>query len=77
MRSTENLHNLALLVGIIHINGEHVGEEANGHELLRFAVTFIMSWKIWTDVAQLISWFETDDIFQRLEILFQIACLLG
>ncbi len=36
-----------------------------------------MSWKIWSDVMQLISWFETDDILQRIEILFLIACLLG
>lgn len=36
-----------------------------------------MSWKIWSDVTQLISWFETDDILQRVEILFLIACLLG
>jgi len=36
-----------------------------------------MSWKIWSDVQQLVSWFETNDILQRLQILFLIACLLG
>jgi len=65
------------IVGIIAINGDHASEEANGHELLRFVVTFGMSWKIWTDLAQFISWFESDDIAQRLEFLFLIACLLG
>lgn len=36
-----------------------------------------MSWKIWSDVGQLVSWFETDDVVQRVEILFLIACQLG
>ncbi|KAK5657783.1 hypothetical protein OQA88_2856 [Cercophora sp. LCS_1] len=66
-----------LYVGIIAINGDHAAEEANGHALLRFVVTFAMSWKIWSDVQQLVSWFETNDITQRVEILFLIACLLG
>ncbi|KAF4969373.1 hypothetical protein FZEAL_10233 [Fusarium zealandicum] len=64
-------------VGIIHINGEHVWAEPTGKELLRFAITFIMSWKIWADITLVMSWFETDDVLTRLEILFEIACLLG
>ncbi len=64
-------------MGIIHVNGEHAAEQADGPELLRFAVTFLMSWKIWSDVQQLVSWFETNDITQRIEMLFLIACLLG
>lgn len=51
--------------------------EPTGLELLRFSITFIMSWKIWTDVTLVLSWFETDDVLARLEILFEIACLLG
>ncbi|KAJ6442007.1 low temperature requirement A protein(LtrA) [Purpureocillium lavendulum] len=66
-----------LYVGIIHTNGEHMTEEPNGYELLRFSVTFIMSWKIWTDITLTLSWFESDDVFTRLEILFMIACLLA
>ncbi|KAJ4271655.1 hypothetical protein NW762_000360 [Fusarium torreyae] len=66
-----------LYVGIIHVNGEHVWAEPTGEELLRFAITFIMSWKIWSDITLIMSWFETDDVFTRLEILFEIACLLG
>lgn len=54
-----------------------MSEEPTGAELLRFAVTFIMSWKIWTDITMAVSWFETDDILTRFEILFEIACLLG
>ncbi|KAK4214438.1 bacterial low temperature requirement A protein-domain-containing protein [Rhypophila decipiens] len=66
-----------LYVGIIAINGDHAAEEYDGHELLRFVVTFIMSWMIWSGTAQLISWFETNDVLQRVKILFLIACLLG
>ncbi|RSM18835.1 hypothetical protein CDV31_002353 [Fusarium ambrosium] len=83
-RASENTEIMAielffdlLYVGIIHINGEHVWAEPTGKELLRFAITFIMSWKIWADVTLVLSWFETDDVFTRLEILFEIACLLG
>ncbi|KAJ4328260.1 hypothetical protein N0V84_001300 [Fusarium piperis] len=83
-RASENTEIMAielffdlLYVGIIHINGEHVWAEPTGKELLRFAITFIMSWKIWADVTLVLSWFETDDILTRLEILFEIACLLG
>ena len=66
-----------LYVGILAINGDHAAETPTGNELLRFAITFIMSWKIWADLALLISWFETDDIFQRLSVLFVMACLVG
>ncbi|KAL2675025.1 hypothetical protein Neosp_011205 [[Neocosmospora] mangrovei] len=83
-RASENTEIMAielffdlLYVGIIHINGEHVWAEPTGKELLRFAITFIMSWKIWADVTLVLSWFETDDVKTRLEILFEIACLLG
>ncbi|KAM6537206.1 hypothetical protein FALCPG4_003144 [Fusarium falciforme] len=83
-RASENTEIMAielffdlLYVGIIHINGEHVWAEPTGKELLRFAITFIMSWKIWADVTLVLSWFETDDVLTRLEILFEIACLLG
>lgn len=66
-----------LYVGILAINGDHAADDPTGFELLRFAITFIMSWKIWSDVTMLISWFETDDILQRLSVIFIMACLLG
>ncbi|KAK1833696.1 E1-E2 ATPase-domain-containing protein [Podospora conica] len=67
-----------MYVGILAFNADHVSEDAaNSQELLRFIITFIMSWKIWADVQQLISWFETNDILQRVKVLFLIACLLG
>ncbi|KAM0257835.1 hypothetical protein ACHAQJ_004139 [Trichoderma viride] len=52
-------------VGIIHSNGEHMAEEATGYELLRFVITFIMTWKIWTDITLTLSWFESDDVVTR------------
>ncbi|KAK4143596.1 uncharacterized protein C8A04DRAFT_12290 [Dichotomopilus funicola] len=66
-----------LYVGIIAINGDHAAEESDGRELIRFIVTFCMSWRIWSDVQQVVSWFQTDDILQRVEIIFLISCLLG
>ncbi|KAK9798827.1 putative Low temperature requirement A [Seiridium cardinale] len=66
-----------LYVGILDINGESASEHPDGYGLLRFVITFVMSWKIWSDVQQTISWFETDDILQRAQVLFLVACLLG
>jgi low temperature requirement protein LtrA len=66
-----------LYVGIIAINGDSAAETPTGNELNRFAVMFIMSWRIWSDIAVVISWFETDDILQRLSVLFIMACLVG
>ncbi|KAL3427561.1 hypothetical protein PVAG01_01070 [Phlyctema vagabunda] len=66
-----------LFVGILAINGDHAAEFPTGSELLRFSITFIMAWKIWNDMALIISWFETDDILQRVCVLFIMANLLG
>jgi low temperature requirement protein LtrA len=66
-----------LYVGILAINGDHVSEDPTGYELLRFVICFIMSWKIWSDMALIVSWFETNDILQRISVLFIMACLLG
>ena len=48
-----------LYVGIIAVNGDTAAEDPTGDSLLRFAVTFILSWKIWTDFTLMISWFES------------------
>ncbi|KAI9803941.1 MAG: hypothetical protein M1833_000222 [Piccolia ochrophora] len=66
-----------LYVGIIAINGDTASEHPTGESLLRFVITFIMSWKIWSDLTLIVSWFETDDIFQRICVLFTIVCLFG
>lgn len=64
-------------MGILAIDGDHASEDPTGYELLRFVITFMLSWKIWSDVALIISWFKTDDVTQRVCVLFTMACLLG
>jgi low temperature requirement protein LtrA len=66
-----------LYVGIIAINGDSAAETPTANGLNRFAITFIMSWRIWGDMTVVISWFETDDILQRISVLFIMACLVG
>lgn len=64
-------------VGIIAISGDGAAEEATGKALLKFAVTFIMSWKFWTDISTAIAWFDADDVLRRFSVLFVLICLLG
>lgn len=66
-----------LYVGIIAINGDFASEHPTGLSLLRFVITFTLSYKIWNDMTMLISWFETNDIYQRISVLFLLACLFG
>ena len=66
-----------LYVGIIAIAGDSAAEEATGHSLLRFAITFIMGWKIWADLSLVVNWFDADDIVRRISIIFTLACLLA
>ncbi|OCK80360.1 hypothetical protein K432DRAFT_45747 [Lepidopterella palustris CBS 459.81] len=66
-----------LYVGIIAISGDNVAEEATGQALLRFAITFMLGWKFWSDISILISWFDSDDILRRFTVLFILTCLLG
>lgn len=48
-----------LYVGIIAVNGDSAAEHPTGASLLRFCITFIISWKIWSDCTLVISWFES------------------
>ncbi|KAK5126641.1 hypothetical protein LTR85_009575 [Meristemomyces frigidus] len=66
-----------LYVGIIAIQGDAASENPTGLALLQFIITFTLSWKIWNDMNLIISWFETNDIFQRISIIFLLACLFG
>ena len=66
-----------LYVGILDVLGNTAAHHPTGHQLLEFAVTFILSWKLWGEATMIISWFESDDIFQRICILFFMACLFG
>ncbi|KAF3032376.1 hypothetical protein E8E12_001949 [Didymella heteroderae] len=64
-------------VGIIAITGDTAAEHPDGQSLLRFAITFIMGWKFWSDISLLISWFDSDDVLRRCSVLFILTCLLG
>ena len=46
-----------LYVGIIAVIGDKAAEDPTGFGFLRFAVTFILGWKMWSDLTQIISWF--------------------
>lgn len=48
-----------LYVGIIAVNGEDAAHHPDGKSLLWFTISFILSWKIWSDLTLTISWFET------------------
>jgi len=49
-----------LYVGIIAVVGDAAAEDATGFGLLRFSVTFILGWKMWSDFTLVVSWFETN-----------------
>lgn len=66
-----------LYVGILQIQGDATSEDPTGLSLLHFIITFTLSYKIWNDMNLFISWFETDDVFQRVSILLLLACLFG
>ncbi|KAI9893747.1 MAG: hypothetical protein M1814_005963 [Vezdaea aestivalis] len=66
-----------LYVGIIAINGDTASEHPTAESLRNFCITFILSWRVWTDLTLVTSWFETDDIVQRLSVIFDMACLFG
>lgn len=48
-----------LYVGIIAIVGDSAAEHPGGSSLLKFAITFIIGWKMWADLTVVISWFGT------------------
>jgi len=64
-------------VGIIAVTGDTAAEHPSAQSLLRFAITFIMGWKFWSDISLLISWFDSDDVLRRMSVLFVLTCLLG
>lgn len=64
-------------VGIIAIAGDAAAEDATARSLLRFAVTFLMGWKFWTEIMIYMAWFVQEDILRRLSVLFVLVCLVG
>lgn len=66
-----------LYVGIIAVNGDLAADEPTAYTLLKFIITFTLSWKIWNDMTLLVSWFESDDLLQRVSILLLMSMLFG
>lgn len=66
-----------LYVGVIGILGDKAAEDPTGKAFLEFVITFIIGWKIWSDLTMTINWFEIDDIFQRICALFYLVLLFG
>jgi low temperature requirement protein LtrA len=66
-----------LYAGTLSVNGDHAAENPTGNELLRFSITFMMGWKIWSELNLIVDWFNIDDIIHRLLIVLVMVCLLG
>jgi low temperature requirement protein LtrA len=66
-----------LYVGILAVTGDAAVEAANAEGFAQFAVSFIMAWKIWSDLSTALSWIVMDDIVRRLSIMFIMIILLG
>jgi hypothetical protein len=48
-----------LYAGIIAVNGGTASHHPDGASLLRFCVTFLPSWRIWSDISLNVSWFDS------------------
>ncbi|KAJ4501928.1 hypothetical protein HRR80_009524 [Exophiala dermatitidis] len=64
-------------VGVIDIVGERAVEHAGGLSLLHFIIIFNIGWRIWSDLSLIVNYFEIDDIFHRLSVIFYLVCLFG
>ena len=54
-----------LYVGIIAVIGDKAAEDPTGVAFLRFAITFILGWKMWSDLTVVISWFGESSLCAR------------
>lgn len=54
-----------LYVGIIAVIGDRAAEDPTGVGFLRFAITFILGWKMWSDLTIIISWFGEFLLYAR------------
>ena len=66
-----------IFVGLIAIMGDTAAEEPTSEALLRFCVTLILSYQLWSSVTTINSWFVSNDLFQRFCIVFFTTCLVG
>ena len=66
-----------IYVGVIDTIGERAVEVLTGRSIVEYIIIFSISWKIWADLTMFVNWFEVDDIFSRLCVLFYLICLFG
>lgn len=66
-----------LFIGIVHQIADAAAELPNGNGLARYILTFSPAYSIWSDVREIINEFATDDLPQRLYILWIMALLVG
>ncbi|KAF3901593.1 hypothetical protein ABW21_db0204023 [Orbilia brochopaga] len=52
-----------LYVGILALTGDRASEEPTAKSFLWFCIAMIPSYKLWTDVGVIVSWFETACLF--------------
>lgn len=65
-----------LYVGIVAKLASDATEETNGSSLLRYCLLFCPIWQIWSDVQDLVNYYFTEDLGQKLYILWILALLV-
>ncbi|PVG04558.1 hypothetical protein CPB86DRAFT_777843 [Serendipita vermifera] len=66
-----------VFVAISHSLSEVAAEHAGGAGLAQFILTFFPTWSIWSEFRAFVNASGTDDIIQRVGILYMMALLVG
>lgn len=66
-----------IYVGVIDYIGEAAVTHASAETFLHFVIVFALAYKIWSDLTVIVNWFEVQDVFGRLCIIFVLCCLFG
>ncbi len=66
-----------LFVGMIHQISDAAAESPTGLGFARYVLTFCPAYSIWNDVRDTMNQFGSDDLFQRLHILWIMILLVG
>ena len=66
-----------IYVGVIDYVGEVAVIHASSETFLHFVIVFALAYKVWSDLTISVNWFEVEDVFGRLAIIFVLCCLYG
>lgn len=69
-------HGLSPDVAIVANFSEDLAEHPNGAHLLKYILIFAPAWHIWADLREIMNSYYTDDLLQRLIILWVMALLV-